>query len=53
MQKWLSGFAYKTTLDWWIFVVAALVSTGVALLTVSWQTWKAARRNPVQSLRYE
>lgn len=53
MQKWLSGFAYKTTLDWWIFVVAALVSTGVALLTVSWQTWRAARRNPIDALKYE
>jgi putative ABC transport system permease protein len=53
MQKWLSGFAYKTTLDWWIFLVAALVSTGVGLLTISWQTWKAAHRNPVEALRYE
>ncbi len=53
MQKWLSGFAYKTTLDWWIFVIAALASLGVAILTVSWQTWRAARRNPVEALRYE
>jgi len=53
MQKWLSGFAYKTTLDWWIFGIAAVASLGVAILTVSWQTWRAARRNPVESLRYE
>jgi len=53
MQKWLSGFAYRTTLDWWIFVSAALLSVLVALLTVSWQTWRAARRNPVEALRYE
>ena len=53
MQKWLSGFAYKTTLDWWIFVIAALASLGVAILTVSWQTWRAARKNPVEALRYE
>ncbi len=53
MQRWLSGFAYKTTLDWWIFGAAALISIAVAILTVSWQTWRAARRNPVESLRYE
>ena len=53
MQKWLSGFAYKTGLDWWIFVVAAISSLVVAILTVSWQTWQTARKNPVTSLRYE
>ncbi len=53
MQKWLSGFAYKTSLNWWIFGIAALASVGVAILTVSWQTWRAARRNPVEALRYE
>lgn len=53
MQKWLSGFAYKTRLDWWIFVLAAILSLVVAVLTVSWQTWRTARKNPVESLRYE
>jgi len=53
MQKWLSGFAYKTSLNWWIFALAAVASVGVAILTVSWQTWRAARRNPVEALRYE
>jgi len=53
MQKWLAGFAYKTRLDWWIFGLAALVALVVALLTVSWQSWRAARRNPVEALRYE
>jgi len=53
MQKWLSGFAYKTRLDWWIFGLAALVALIVAILTVSWQSWRAARRNPVKALRYE
>ena len=53
MQKWLSGFAYKTRLDWWIFGLAALVALVVAILTVSWQSWRAARRNPVEALRYE
>jgi putative ABC transport system permease protein len=53
MQKWLAGFAYRTRLDWWIFGLAALVAVTVALLTVSWQSWRAARRNPVEALRYE
>ncbi|WP_430812676.1 MULTISPECIES: ABC transporter permease [unclassified Carboxylicivirga] len=46
-------YAYKTELSWWIFVLAGMVSLGMALLTVSVQSWKAARRNPVESLRYE
>jgi putative ABC transport system permease protein len=53
MKKWLSGFAYRTSLDWWIFAMAAAVSLAVAVLTVSWQTWRTARKNPVESLRYE
>ncbi len=53
MQKWLAGFAYRTRLDWWIFAVAALSSLAVAVLAVSWQTWRTARKNPVESLRYE
>jgi putative ABC transport system permease protein len=53
MQKWLENFAYKTELSWWIFALAGLLALGIALLTVSWQSWKAARRNPVESLRYE
>jgi putative ABC transport system permease protein len=53
MHKWLENFAYKTTLSWWIFAVAGLMALGIALLTVSLQTWRAARQNPVESLRYE
>lgn len=53
MEKWLQNFAYKTSLSWWIFAVAGLMSLGVALLTISWQSWRAATRNPVESLRYE
>jgi putative ABC transport system permease protein len=53
MQKWLENFAYKTTLSWWIFTLAGVLALGIALLTVSWQTWKAATRNPVEALRYE
>jgi len=53
MHKWLENFAYKTELSWWIFVLAGLLALGIALLTVSWQSWKAATRNPVEALRYE
>ena len=53
MHKWLESFAYKTELSWWIFALAGLLALGIALLTVSWQSWKAATRNPVEALRYE
>jgi ABC-type transport system, involved in lipoprotein release, permease component len=53
MNKWLENFAYKTELSWWIFALAGLAALGIALLTVSWQSWKAATRNPVEALRYE
>ncbi|WP_299583662.1 ABC transporter permease [uncultured Sunxiuqinia sp.] len=53
MSKWLENFAYKTTLSWWIFALAGFLALGIALLTVSWQSWRAATRNPVEALRYE
>jgi len=53
MNKWLEGFAYRTSLSWWIFVLSGALALGIALLTVSWQSWKAATRNPVEALRYE
>jgi len=53
MHCWLENFAYKTELSWWIFALAGLMALGIALLTVSWQSWKAATRNPVEALRYE
>ncbi len=53
MRLWLENFAYKTTLSWWIFALAGLLAMTIALLTVSWQSWKAATRNPIEALRYE
>jgi putative ABC transport system permease protein len=53
MHKWLENFAYKTGLSWWIFVVSGIIALGIALLTVSLQSWRAATRNPVEALRYE
>jgi putative ABC transport system permease protein len=53
MTKWLESFTYKTSLSCWIFALAGLLALGIALLTVSWQSWKVSTRNPVESLRYE
>jgi putative ABC transport system permease protein len=53
MNKWLESYAYKTELSWWIFAIAGLLALGIAMLTVSWQSWKAATQNPIKALRYE
>ena len=53
MGKWLEGFAYKTTMSWWIFALAGITALIIALLTVSWQSFRAANANPVNSLRTE
>ena len=51
--KWLEGFAYKTTISWWIFALAGIAALLVALATVSWQSFRAAMANPVDALRDE
>jgi putative ABC transport system permease protein len=53
MNKWLANFAYKTSLNAWIFALAGSVAVCIALITISIQSWKAAGRNPVEALRYE
>jgi len=53
MYKWLEGFAYKTTISWWIFALSGISALAIALLTVSWQSYRAARSNPVEALRDE
>jgi len=53
LNLWLDSFAYKTELSWWVFGSAGIIALGIALLTVSWQSWRAAKMNPVESLRYE
>ncbi len=53
MYRWLETFAYKTKLSWWIFALAGIIVLAVALLTVSWHTFRVARKNPVEALRYE
>jgi putative ABC transport system permease protein len=53
MTEWLQGFAYRITIDWWVFALAGLFAVGIALLTVSFQSVKTALTNPVKSLRTE
>ncbi len=53
MIKWLRNFAYRVNIDWWIFLIAFLSAAIVVFLTVSFQSYKASRVNPVISLRYE
>lgn len=53
MNQWLQDFAYRVELSWWIFVLAGLLAIAVALLTVSFQSIKAALMNPIKSLRSE
>jgi len=52
-KKWLENFVYKTEIDWWVFCLSGSITLIIALITVSWQSYKAATRNPVESLRYE
>jgi len=53
MQRWLEGFAYRVAWQWWYFAAAGMGALLIAWLTVSVQAWRAARRNPVLSLRAE
>lgn len=53
MRFWLQNFAYRIRISWWMFGVAGALALIVALLTVSLQTFKAAHKNPIESLRYE
>lgn len=53
MNNWLQNFAYRTELSWWIFVLSGLLAVLIALTTISSQAWRAASRNPVDSLRSE
>jgi putative ABC transport system permease protein len=53
MNKWLQDFAYRTTIHWWVFVLAGVIALLVAAVTISFQAIKAALANPVKSLRSE
>ena len=53
MNKWLQNFAYRNPIDFGVFVWSGLLVLGIAWLTVSYQSFKAASTNPVKALRYE
>jgi putative ABC transport system permease protein len=53
MNKWLQSFAYRTSISLWIFVFSATLALVITLITVSFQSIKAATANPLDSLRYE
>jgi ABC-type antimicrobial peptide transport system permease subunit len=53
MQQWLADFPYKIEIEWWMFALTGLFATGIALLTVSFQSIRAALMDPVKSLRTE
>ncbi len=53
MNKWLEDFSYRIQIDWWILALAGLSAVGIAIVTVSYQSIKAAVVNPVKSLRTE
>jgi putative ABC transport system permease protein len=53
VNLWLKNFAYKTPLDWWVFVLAGLITGIIALITISSQTIKLSLSNPIKALRYE
>lgn len=53
MNRWLQDFAYRITIEWWVFVVAGLIAILIAMFTIGFQAIKAAVTNPVKSLRTE
>ena len=53
MNQWLQNFAYRIDMAWWMFALAGLLTLVIALLTVSFQSIRAAMTNPIRSLRSE
>ena len=52
-QKWLEGFAYKVPVYWWLYAIAFLIVLLITIATVTFQSWRAAMANPVDSLKSE
>ena len=52
-ENWLRNFAYRISLDWWIFALAASIIFAISFITISYQSIKAASANPVEALKYE
>ena len=53
MKNWLLNYAFRTDISLWIYFVGGIITITIAILTISWQSWQAATRNPVEALRYE
>lgn len=53
MSKWLEGFAYRIEMQWWLFVLAALITISIAFGTIGWKSFRAATMNPINALRDE
>jgi putative ABC transport system permease protein len=53
MSKWLMSYSYRVSINWWVFALAGILSIVIALITVSYQSIKAALANPIKSLRTE
>lgn len=53
MNNWLEAFAYRTTIEWYIFIISGGAAIFLAMATISWQAWLATRKDPVEALRYE
>ena len=53
MNNWLNDFAYRTEIEWWVFLISGITALLIALITVGFQTIKAAKSKPVDTLKYE
>jgi putative ABC transport system permease protein len=53
MNKWLQSFSYRVNISWWMFALAGVIAILIALITVSFQSVKAAIANPITNLRTE
>jgi hypothetical protein len=53
MSNWLKSYPYRISIEWWVFALAGFSAILIALLTISFQSVKAALANPVKSLRTE
>ena len=53
MKQWLTKFAFRIDTTWWMYVMAGFMTLLIATSTIIFHTWKVARTNPVESLRYE
>jgi putative ABC transport system permease protein len=53
MNRWLQNFVYRIGLNWFVFVLASLITLFIAWFSTSFQAYKAARTDPVSALKYE